>query len=210
MTVIVAIRSDDVVWMCADSRLTTGSSITGQIQKVVTHKVLAWQPSEPMTEVLIAVSGRAAAISIARHSLTIGTAPRDPDDDDAWNGWAYNIACRLAALAVDAKPSLTHEGMLDWQGLLACGKRLWALEDQHIMPVESWHAIGSGGPAARGALHTLMQFAPDTAPDARAVWAVKTAIEHDAACGGEIWLHCTEVNAVTCTDRGGEPLPAPI
>jgi ATP-dependent protease HslVU (ClpYQ) peptidase subunit len=208
MTVIAAVRTDEGVWMCSDSRVTSNSAIIGQIPKIITYQVLPHRAADPVVEVLIAVAGRAALASIAEHSLEIPTTP-DSDDDAEWNGWAYRIACLLAKLAVDATPSLLHDGLLDYQALLACGTRLWALEDQHVMACEQSYAIGSGAMAARGAL-LIDRFHRLRDPASAVAAAVQAAIDLDAACGGEIHLQRTTVGALTSSDGGGEPLPTPI
>jgi hypothetical protein len=99
---------------------------------------------------------------------------------------------------------------VDGEALLACGTRLWLLDGQSATRIRGSYVIGSGAPEARGALYVINRFHREFSDPATAlVVAVEAACDLDIACGDEIQLHVTTINALTSSDGAGDPPTGP-
>lgn len=167
MTVIAATISEGGhVTMAADSRTCMGS-------EYLDGNVKAWR----LGAALVGVAGGSALYVTTKHFRHLSETAKS-DEIAGWCAHLYT-ALRDAALA-HGQVYRNQDGTesLNMQVLVATRCGLWVIHTDGsvcLIP-RTWHAIGSGGAEARGALH--LGVTP-----ARAVHA---AIALDSGCGGPV------------------------
>lgn len=167
MTVIAArVCASSHVEMAGDSRVNFGNEYVDGVKKV-------WACGSA----LVGFAGPTALSSVVEsfHGLRVQATS---DEIDEWCAALFD-ALRTRAIA-HGQVYRQHDGTdsLDASFLVATLHGLWSINtDGAVLRIpRNWHAIGSGGAAARGALHVGVS----------AALAVEAACALDSGCGGPV------------------------
>ena len=189
MTVIAAMVHDGRVWMAADS----GATSSGDGQRWPNIRKITRLPLDDGTHALIGCAGMVSFSQLfANGVITITDGPRGSRDADVW---AYTVAQALTEVAATSKPSLvSDEGGLNGEFLLAHKGRLWALDANSALRVNTYAAIGSGSGYAMGAMHALFPKAREDrllGGSDTVRRACQAAIQWCVTCHGKINIEAT-------------------
>lgn len=197
MTTVIGLAREGVVFMAADSQVSLCERPMPTVKKILRLPV-----GDDGAEVLLALAGDGALISLARRFLKFESVP-GPDEDELTD-FADQLAIGMAELA--REHGALDEGRMAGMLLMGFAGRLWTVLHSNVVPhPDGLAAVGSGGDAALGAMDAMLGFGVD--PAEAVVRAVQIAIGRDVNSAGPVNLEILPaaplVAALTAEESSG-------
>lgn len=181
MSIVVAVKKDKRIVLAADTLSSCGSHRDAP-DNVVTHKI------RKIGQALMGTTGWALFDNILDDMLAGKRTPRLNDKASIFRFFLkvwHELGEKYTLVNEQSEDKHTPFGDVDGQFLVANRKGLYTVASNlTVSELKKYYAIGGGADYAFGALYNLY----DSKKDAKeiAVQAVRTAINFDVYCGGEI------------------------
>ncbi len=177
MTVVAGYVDQKVgqVHLAADSVAVAGNGI-----KIANRKLIGLKVEGTGDVALFGAAGFTALGPLVHRLLSVD----NPGHGGSLDGWAQATAEAVTNLAL--RHMLTDEsdgGRVDMAILFAWRDRLWVISHHVAIPVEDYHAVGSGAAVAMGAMWALdadQRHEPSAIP----ALAVQATADHMVGIGG--------------------------
>jgi ATP-dependent protease HslVU (ClpYQ) peptidase subunit len=176
VTVIAGLVGDDTIWLGADEQASSGN-----VKQLGVHKLIR------VGAVLFGAQGAPVETSALQRLITERGGADELEYPAQVFKWITDMmphlyAMHFTAMAADGEAHLTPWG---FDFLLANPYGLFHVTQyRDVLPVRTYHAIGSGREAALGSLYTTDDM-PGISPADRVTLAVQAALYHTVSCGGQ-------------------------